>query len=56
MADYADMRTALAALNKKQEGGFHTKDLTESFEQNGISPEMFPSSSHLTTLVAIVGK
>ena len=56
MTDYADMRTALTALNKKQEGGFMTRDLTECFEQNNITSEMFPSSAHLATLVAIIGK
>ena len=54
--DYADIKNALATLNKKHEGGLMTKDLTEVFIEKGLSQEMFPVTRLLTTLVAIVGK
>lgn len=56
ITDYTDMKTALAAYNKKQEGGLVTRDLTELFIEKGLTKESFPSSRLLVTLVAVVGK
>ncbi len=56
ITEYTDSKNALATLNKKQEGGLMTKDLTEIFMEKGLTQDAFPSSRLLTTLVAIVGK
>ncbi len=54
--DYTDVKTQLTNLNKKQEGGFISKDLTEVFIQNNIRKDDLPQTRLLTTLIAIVGK
>eukprot|EP00826_Nyctotherus_ovalis_P029873 TRINITY_DN2369_c0_g2_i6.p1 TRINITY_DN2369_c0_g2~~TRINITY_DN2369_c0_g2_i6.p1 ORF type:complete len:349 (+),score=123.83 TRINITY_DN2369_c0_g2_i6:120-1166(+) len=56
ITDYTDTRSALAALNKKQEGGLVTRDLTELFINKGLAEDSFPSSRLMVTLVAVVGK
>jgi len=54
--DYTDIRNAINALSKKQEGGFLSRDLTEVFLEKGITEESFPHTRLLTTVIAIVGK
>eukprot|EP00831_Metopus_contortus_P006434 TRINITY_DN1245_c0_g1_i1.p1 TRINITY_DN1245_c0_g1~~TRINITY_DN1245_c0_g1_i1.p1 ORF type:complete len:385 (-),score=55.46 TRINITY_DN1245_c0_g1_i1:42-1196(-) len=56
MTEYIEMKNTLAALNKKQEGGYATRDLTEVFINNNIEKSMFVDSHYLVSLIAIVGK
>lgn len=56
ISDYAEMKTTLSTLNKKQEGGLLTRDLTDDFIKHDLAKDSFPSSRLMVTLVAVVGK
>ena len=56
MLDYTDARNTLSTMNKRQEGGYLTRDLTEVILENNIPRDRFLNTKFFTTLVAVVGK
>ena len=56
MTEYNDMKTLLATMNKRQEGGLLSQDLTEVFILNKIDQKIIVDSHYLATLMAIVPK
>ena len=56
MGEYGETKNMLAALNKKSEGNFMTKDLLDVIIENKIPKEQFVNSKYLCTLIAIVAK